>query len=64
MPKDDIQRLAHKYMRQAQAHGYHAQSMMQDFAIEGLLADGFTEQDANAAVQVAWIAHFSITDPI
>lgn len=64
MPQDDIHRLAHKYMRQAQALGYHAQSMMQDFAIEGLLADGFIEQEANAAVQVIWAAHYTITDSI
>lgn len=51
-------------MRMAQALGYHAQSMMQDFAVQGLVADGYTEQDANAAVQVVWSAHFSITDPI
>ena len=61
---DDIHRLAHKYMRMAQALGYHAQSMMQDFAVQGLIADGYTEQDANAAVQVVYAAHFSITDPI
>jgi len=61
---DDIHRLAHKYMRMAQALGYHAQSRKQEFAVQGLLADGFTEQEANAAVQVVWSAHFSITDPI
>lgn len=61
---NDIHTMARKYMRMAQALGYHAQSMMQDFAIQGLLEDGYTEQDANAAVQVVYAAHFSITDPI
>jgi len=61
--QDDIHALARKYMKMAQALGYHAQSLMMDFAVQGLIADGFPEQDANAAVQVVWTAHFEIQPP-
>ena len=61
--RDDIHAAALRHMRRAQAEGWHAQSMITDKAVQALILDGYSEQDATAAVQVVWAQRFEITPP-
>lgn len=60
---DDIKKAAHAHLKAAQALGYHAQSTACDLAVQALILDGYSEQDANAAVQVVWAEKFTIYPP-
>lgn len=62
--RDNIKAEALKQMRLAQSVGWHTQAQMCDFAVTSLMQDGYTEQQAEAAVQVVWAERFSITSPI
>ena len=59
----EIQRLCRRYMQEAQAAGYHAQSLICDMAIESLIADGYTPEQADRAAQIVWTQHFAIYGP-
>ena len=60
----DIHKRALRHMREARAAGWHAQSMICDAAVEALIAEGYPEEQASAAVQVVWADKFAITSPI
>lgn len=62
--KGEIHKRALHHMRQAQAVGYHTQSLVCDYAVEALKLEGYSEEQASAAVQVVWADKFAITSPI
>ena len=59
----EIQRRCRRYMQEAQAAGYHAQSLICDTAITALIEDGYTPEQADRAAQVVWTQHFAIYGP-
>ena len=59
----EIQRRCRRYMQEAQAAGYHAQSLICDTAITALIADGYTPEQADRAAQIVWTRHFAIYGP-
>ena len=59
----EIQRLCRRYMQEAQAAGYHAQSLICDMAITALIEDGYTPEQADRAAQIVWTQHFAIYGP-
>lgn len=64
MLEKEAQKKALNYMRQAQADGYHAQSMICDRAVIALGSDGYTSEQAQAAVNVVWERHFAVHGPV
>jgi hypothetical protein len=51
-------------MRDALAQGWSGQHLMQDHARHVLADAGYSDDDANAAVQVVWARHFAIMPPV
>ena len=62
--RDNIKREALRHMRTCLSVGWDTQAQMCDYAVTALMQEGYTEEQANAAVQVVWADHFAITDPI
>ena len=55
---------ARRHMQDAQANGWHGKSMLTDFALAALEAEGHDADNAASAVEVAYARHFQIYPPV